>query len=132
MFGSGESSFQEVRGIGSELETEEVMEGGENRFVHRLPKAVKHPQLELKRGLTTANSKLAAWCRSVLETDWTRPIKPATVTVYLLDEEGSPARGWTFANAYPVKWEIDEFKSTKNEVAIETIVLSYTYCTSIL
>jgi hypothetical protein len=44
-----DTSFQEVRGIGSEIETEEVVEGGENRFVHRLPKAVKHPQLELKR-----------------------------------------------------------------------------------
>lgn len=132
MLGSGESSFQEVRGIGSELDTEEIAEGGENRFLHRLPKAIKHPQLELKRGITTTNSKLATWCRAVLESDWSQPIKTNNVTVYLLDEDGSPARGWSFANAYPVKWEIDDFKSTKNEVAIETVVLSYTYSTSIL
>lgn len=125
-----ETSFQEVRGIGAELDTEEVVEGGENRFVHRLPKAVKHPQLELKRGITAADSKLADWCRSIFESGWSQPIKPALVTVYLLDENGNPARAWTFADAYPVKWEVDEFKSTKNEVAIESIVLSYTYSNS--
>jgi phage tail-like protein len=37
IMGNG-TSFQEVRGIGSELHTEEAAEGGENRFVHRLPK----------------------------------------------------------------------------------------------
>ena len=32
------------------MEIETVVEGGENRFVHRLPKPVKHPNLVLKRG----------------------------------------------------------------------------------
>ena len=30
-----------------------MVEGGENRFVHQLPKAVKHPNLALKRGLAS-------------------------------------------------------------------------------
>jgi len=122
-----DTSFQEVRGIGAELEIEEVQEGGENRFVHRLPKAAKHPQLELKRGIAAMNSPLVGWCRSVLELGLSDSITTSLVTVYLLDQFGAPVRGWSFANAYPVKWEVDEFKSTKNEVAIETIVLSYTY-----
>ena len=46
-FGASDSgsdtSFQEVSGIGTELEVEPFAEGGENRFVHQLPKAVKHP-----------------------------------------------------------------------------------------
>jgi phage tail-like protein len=127
-----DTSFQEVRGIGSEIETEDVVEGGENRFVHRLPKGVKHPQLELKRGITTMSSPLITWCRSVLDNSFSSPpgsppIGPKAVVVQLLDEGGNPVRAWSFENAYPVKWEIDDFKSTKNEVAIETIVLSYTF-----
>jgi phage tail-like protein len=121
-----DQSFQEVRGIGSELDTEEIVEGGENRFVHRLPKAMKHPQLELKRAIAPLDSPLVAWCRSVLESDFENPIAPKQIGVYLLDADGGPVRGWSFANAYPVKWEIDDFKSTKNDVAIETISLSYT------
>ena len=34
-----------------------MVEGGENRFVHRLPKPVKHPNLVLKRGLATTSSR---------------------------------------------------------------------------
>ena len=32
---------------------------------------------------------------------------------------------WTFPNAYPCKWELSEFDASKNEVAIETLVLAY-------
>lgn len=130
--GSTDSSFQEVRGIGAEMDTEEYVEGGENRFVHRLPKGVKNTPLELKRGVASMDSALIAWCKFVLEYGLSMPILPSALTVYLLDEKANPARGWLFSHAYPLKWEIDEFNSTKNDVSIETITLSYTYSTRIL
>jgi len=127
-----DTSFQEVSGIGSEIDVQEVVEGGENRFVHRLPKGVKHPLLSLKRGIAEFDSPLVKWCKAVLEGDFVKPIEPREVKVYLLDENHDPLRGWSFANAYPVKWEIDSFNSTKNEVAIETIDLSYNYSNRIV
>lgn len=122
-----DTSFQEVTGIGPEIETENVVEGGENRFVHQLPKAVKHPKLVLKRGIAEMNSPLVGWCISILEGDFSAPIEPKELEVMLLNENGDPLRAWYFANAYPVHWEFDSFNSTKNEVAIETIELSYNY-----
>ncbi len=122
-----DTSFQEAHGISSEMDTEEVEEGGESRFVHRLPRRVKHPLLELKRGIAPISSPLVLWCQSTLESGFSRQISPRSANVYLLDETGAPVRSWLFANAYPVKWEVDGFNSTKNEVAIETISLSYTY-----
>ncbi len=67
------------------------------------------------------------WCRSVLELDFVAPIVAMPIAVYLMNEDKVPIRAWTFANAYPVKWEVENFGSTKNEVAIEKIVLSYNY-----
>lgn len=125
--GDVDASFQEVSGISTELDTESVPEGGENRFVHTLPKGVKHPHLELKRGIASLSSPLVMWCRSVFEGEFIVPIRPQSLMVQLLDETHIPIRIWTFANAYPVKWEIEGFGSTKNQVAIEKIVLSYTY-----
>ena len=122
-----DTSFQEVSGIGSEIDIQEVVEGGENRFVHRLPRGVKHPLLSLKRGIADIDSPLVKWCKAVLEGDFVQPIEVQEVKVYLLDENHNPLRGWSFANAYPVKWEVDSFHSTKNEVAIETIELSYNH-----
>lgn len=130
--GMSDTSFQEVSGIGAEVETEDVPEGGENRYVHRLPVRVKHPKLLLKRGIADSNSPLVIWCKSVMEEDFTKPIVPRPVHVFLLDEHGLPMRSWSFANAYPVKWEVDSFNSTKNEVAIEKLELSYTYSNRII
>ena len=120
-----DTSFQEVSGIASEMDIQEVVEGGENRFVHRLPKGVKNTLLSLKRGIAGQDSKLVEWCQSVLEGDLRSRVKTQDVVVYLLDENHNPIRGWSFVNAYPVKWEIDSFNSTKNEVAIEKIELAY-------
>lgn len=120
-------SFREVSGIGPELETEAVTEGGENRFVYQLPKAVKSPRLVLKRGVASMASPLVLWCKSVLEGGLAKPIYPKLIHVFLLDEKGLPLRVWSFDNAFPVKWEVEGFQSTKNEVALEKIEFSYAF-----
>jgi phage tail-like protein len=117
-------SFQEVSGISSEIDIESVVEGGENRYIHQLPKGVKHPKLILKRGIAKKSSGLVEWCRSVLE-QFKTPIEPKALQVRLLNESGDPIRSWAITRAYPVKWEIGNLNSTKNEVAIETIEFSY-------
>jgi phage tail-like protein len=131
VFGNGansaDSAFQEVSGISSEISTEDIVEGGENRYVHKLPTGVKHGNLELKRGIALPSSPLVVWCKAVMERSFIEPIEPKTIRVYLLNEKAQPIRGWVFVNAFPVKWEVESFGSTKNEVAIEKVAFSYTY-----
>lgn len=129
---SADTSFQEVSGIGATMETENVQEGGENRYVLQLPKGVTHGPLVLKRGVGAANSALVRWCRATLEGGLGLQVMTAPLTVYLLDPELEPLRAWLFANAYPTKWEAGAFDANKNEVAIETVTLSYTFCNRIL
>lgn len=129
--GMSDTSFQEVSGISTEIETESVMEGG-NQYGIKLPKSIKYPNLVLKRGIADMTSPLVIWCTAVMESNFSVPIVPMPVSVYLMNEEQTPVRGWAFANAYPVKWEVESFNSTKNEVAIEKIEMSYTYSTRLL
>lgn len=124
---SDETSFREVSGMEAEWDTQEVVEGGENRFVHRLPNKLKHSQLTLKRGIAPSDSALIKWCISVLENGLIEKVVPQSLNVYLLDENKTPLRGWFFSNAYPTKWKSGPFDSMKNEVAIEEIQLSYNY-----
>jgi len=124
-----DSSFREVSGIAPEMETESVVEGGENRYVLALPKAVKHPKLVLKRGIAPITSRLLTWCQAALEGGLNRPIFPKQIHLFLLDGLGCPLRVWSFNNAYPVKLEVEAFNSTKNEVALEKIELSYAFST---
>lgn len=129
---SDETSFQEVTGIGASMETEAVPEGGENRYVLQLPTGVKYGPLVLKRGIGPASSPLVRWCRATLESGLGPQVQTAPLTVYLLDPALEPLRAWLFANAYPTGWEADAFNADKNEVTIETVTLTYTFCNRIL
>lgn len=121
-----DSSFQEVSGLTQSMETEELREGGENRFSHQLPLGTKQGRLSLKRGVATVTSPLMLWCKETLEGGLTRPILTMPVLVRLKGADGLPLRAWLLDNAYPVSWEIEAFSSTKNELAIEQIELAYT------
>ena len=120
--------FQEVSGLSSELTVEEVVEGGENRFTHRLPGRAKYSNLILKRGLLT-DSGLITWCKNAIEIfDFT----PATVNVTLLNEEHLPLSDtYSFIRAWPVKWSVSNFKAQENALTIETLELAYNYFTRI-
>lgn len=122
---SVDASFQEVGGFGPEMETEAFHEGGENRFVHQLPKGVKAPRLVLKRGVAELDSPLVRWCRDTLEHGLVLAVEPKAVLVSLLDGEGQVARRWLFDRAWPAKWTLDGFRANKNEVALEVIELHF-------
>lgn len=124
-------SFQDVSGIGSQIETEDIMQGGDNLTVIHLPKGVKHSNLVLKRGIFMRGSGLVEWCINTFSEEFDQ-ISPQGILVSLLDEYGIPQRMWSFDNAYPVNWKVDSFNSTKNEVAIEEIELCYSNMTRTL
>ncbi len=115
--------FQEVSGINAEISTEELKEGGENRFVHKLPRPAKYNNLVLKRGMLT-DSGLIDWFKNAVENF---EFKPITIKVTLLDKEGAPLSSWNFVNAYPVKWNVSSFDAKKNEIVVDTIEIVYKY-----
>jgi phage tail-like protein len=124
-----DTSFLEVSGIGSEMDTIASEEGGENHFVHSMPVGVKHMSLTLKRGIAPNTSTLVQWCKATFESGFAEPIETRDVTVYLLDHQGAPLRGWSFSNAFPTSWSVDPFQAEKGSIAIEKIALSYTAMT---
>jgi len=117
--------FSEVGGLGFEVATEEVPEGGENRFIQRYPLRAKYPDLVLKRGLLKSS---AIW-------DWTRDcienldIKPKNVDVKLLNENHEPLITWHLVGAYPVKWAVTDLHATNNAIVVESLQLAYQYFT---
>lgn len=123
-----EISFQSVSGLTVELDTEELAEGGENRFKHTLPLRSKYPNLVLKRGLLP-NSEIINWCRNALENF---VFEPKDLVVSLLNENHEPLMTWNVAHAIPVKWSVADFNAEENNIAIETLELKYNYFTSII
>ena len=112
--------FTEVSGLAMEMAVEDIEEGGENGFVHRLPGRCKTSNLTLKRGLTNSNEFL----------NWTVKVSGGTIekkhiTVILYNLDGTESMQWTFEQAYPVKWSGPQFKADDNAVAVETLELAH-------
>lgn len=118
-------AFQEASGLDVEWELEEVREGGQNHYLHRLPKVVKYPNLVLKRGYVSSNSALATWCTATLAADFSTPLVLRDVQLDLLNAESTPLATWLFRDAWPVKWRMSEFRSQENALAIETLEFAY-------
>ncbi|HEX2580469.1 MAG TPA: phage tail protein [Dongiaceae bacterium] len=122
-----DASFQEVSGLEANFLTEEVVEGGENRFAHRLPLRGSYSNLLLKRGVVFKDSLLAEWAGQTVGSGLSIPILPQNVLVMLLDSKENPLVAWTFVNAWPVRWAVSPLDAMENRVLIETFELSYNY-----
>ena len=123
IFGMLEGNFTEVTGLSVTISPEEVQEGGENRFTHRLPSPPKYGNLVLRRGMVMESS-LIIWANQCI-TQF--QITPKTVVVMLLDENAAPISIWQFNNAYPVKLDYTGLKAKEGEIVIETLELAYDY-----
>ena len=115
--------FMEVGGLSVEMGTEEIAEGGENRFVQKYPVRAKYPELVLKRGLLL-NSSVVNWARQCIE-DFI--IQPKNINISPLNEEHQPLMTWHVVNAYPTKWAVSDLNASNNAVVIESIQLFYQY-----
>ena len=111
--------FTEVSGLSGELETLSYNEGGRNDRVHRLPTRMKHPNLVLKRGVTTIDS-LEKWFAAAHSAP-----EQTSITLTMYDQELSRLRAWKFANAFPVKWTGPTFNVGQNQVATEAIEIAH-------
>lgn len=117
--------FTEVGGLSVEVATEEVPEGGENRFLQKYPGRAKYPELVLKRGLLRG-SEITAWIRDCIEN---LNIQPKNIDVKLLNEEHQPLMTWHLVNAYPTKWSASDLSATNNSVVIESLHFFYQHFT---
>jgi phage tail-like protein len=121
-----DSRFKEVTGLSVEIPLEEVAEGGENRFRHKVPGVPKYTNLVLKRGMIAAQLPFYQWCNATLLNNFSKPIQPKTISIALLNTDTSqPMRTWTVNNAWPVKWSISDFNSMDGQVVIETLEMAY-------
>lgn len=120
-----DTRFTEVGGLAVEMGSEEVAEGGENRFVQKYPTRAKYPELVLKRGLLK-DSDVWAWIRAcIVDYD----IKPRNVDIHLLNESHEPLMTWHVIGAWPTKWAVGDLNASNNAYAVESMQLAYQYFT---
>ncbi|MEM9916975.1 MAG: phage tail protein [Bacteroidota bacterium] len=115
--------FQQVDGLSVTVETEDYAEGGENRFIHQLPKRTKYSDLTLTRGMFLG-SGIVKWCKDAIENF---EFQPTNITITLLNELHVPISAWYVVGAYPLEWTVSGFNAEESKIVVETIKLKYRY-----
>lgn len=115
--------FTEVSGLSVQIDVEELAEGGQNGYTHRLLGRMKWPNLVFKRGLTDTDALFKWLMRFSGEglTDAGNKIQPLDGTVSVLDARGDPVRIWSFYDAKPVRWSGPKLAASSRELAVEEL-----------
>ena len=113
--------FQEVRGLGADLEVTPYNEGGVNGYVHQLPVRHSWTRITLKRGLTIGRG-LWEWYEAGL----TQSLGARRDgSVILLSPAGLPASAWEFYGGLAAKWTGPDFNATQNAIAVESVEIAH-------
>ncbi|MBW3578945.1 MAG: phage tail protein [Actinobacteria bacterium] len=113
--------WTECSGPEVEYEMEDVVEGGQNFFVHKLPGRMTFKPITLKRPINEDSFKLRKYMASVIIGSAVR--STAAITVY--DSELAPVMGWSFIDVIPRSWKGPSFNAGDEKVAIEEFVFEH-------
>ena len=116
-------AFTEVSGLSVQLDVEELAEGGQNGYTHRLLGRMKWPNLVLKRGLTDSDTLFKWLCQCSGEglSGQANIVTPLTGKVSVLNSAGEAVRSWEFSDAKPVKWSGPKLAASSRELAAEEL-----------
>ena len=119
--------FMEVSGLQVDVEVEEVQEGGENNYVHKLPGRMTWPNIVLKRGVTQ-NDSLLTWLNKSSGEGFSaggNKLARKSGAITLIAADGTRLRAWNIDGAFPVKWTGPSFAVTSTDAAVEELEIAH-------
>jgi phage tail-like protein len=120
-------SFMEVSGLEVSVETEDVVEGGQNSFVHKLPGRMTWPNITLKSGITRQDA-LLSWLNESSGEQFTangNRVNRKSAAITLLDRTGARIISWNFVDAFPVKWTGPSFAAESADAPTEQLEIAH-------
>ena len=114
-------AFQEVKGLGADLEVMAYPEGGVNDFVHQLPVRHSWGRISLRRGLVR-DPGLWQWYSAGLALSLGAR---RDGSILLMTPKGTPAMAWNFRAGLAVKWTGPDLSAMQSAVAIEGLEIAH-------
>ncbi|CAL9604273.1 phage tail protein [Streptomyces sp. enrichment culture] len=114
-------AFQEVTGLGAQLEVTAHPEGGRNDSVHQLPVRHTWNRITLKRGVVR-DPGLWSWYRAGLA-DSLGARRDGAVIV--LRPDGMPGAAWAFHGGLAAKWTGPDLHAEQNAIAVESLEIAH-------
>ena len=117
-------SFSKCSGLAGEVGVEEYAEGGENRFLHRLPVRASFPNLVLTQG-AGPSTELWDWFFEYRTSGRVAPRDGQVTLMSTAAGELVPARVWAFRKGWPVTLTGPELDAQAATVAVESVEIAH-------
>lgn len=117
-----EGAFAECSGMSARREIVTVNEGGVNHYSHKLPGRVSYGEITLRKGVMFS-IEFWYWFTKGMEDGM---VKRDDLTIlHHSSYFNLPARWYHIKKAYPVSWEGPSLRTDSNQIAIESITLTF-------
>jgi phage tail-like protein len=119
--------FREVTGLQVTIGIEEINEGGQNGYVHKLPGRMSWPHVIFRRGMTESDA-LFTWMNKSSGEGFAgnaNKLVRSTGAVTAIDASGTRLRSWDFADVFPVRWKGPDFETNSNDPLEEELEVAH-------
>ncbi len=119
--------FRTVTGLQVTVGVEEIREGGQNGFVHKVPGRMTWPNLVFRRGVTESDA-LFTWLGKSSGEGFagnSNSLQRSTGAVTAIDATGGRLRSWEFEDVFPVRWQGPDFDAGSNDPLEEELEVAH-------
>jgi phage tail-like protein len=112
--------WTKIEGLGFEYQVTEYREGGVNGYTQKLLGPCKYTNLRLSRPVDSTSELLMMWLQSNMIA-----VVPQTMAITAMTMAGEDITTWNLSGVVPVKWTGPSLDIMSNNVATETLELTY-------
>jgi phage tail-like protein len=119
--------FREVTGLQVTVAVDEIREGGQNGFAHKVPGRMSWPHLVFRRGVTESDA-LFTWLSKSSGEGFAgngSKITRSTGAVTAITASGERLRSWEFNEVFPVRWKGPDFAVGSNQPLEEELEVAH-------
>ena len=112
--------WTKIEGLAFEYQVTEYREGGVNGYTHKILGPRKYTNLRLSRPVDSTSDMLLLWLQSNMI-----KVIPQTMAITAMTAGGEEITTWNLAGVVPVKWTGPSLDIMSNNVATETLEVTY-------
>lgn len=119
--------FASVTGLQVTVQTEDLVEGGQNGYSRKLPGRMEWPNIVLSRGLINSDN-LFEWMNKTSGEGFaasSNKLQRSTGAITVISSSGARLRSWNLDGCFPVRWKGPDFNVTSGDTLSEELELAH-------
>jgi len=113
-------TWKKIEGLGFEYQVTEYREGGVNGYTHKRIGPRKYTNVRLHKQVDSDSALMSVWLAANMVA-----VVPQTMAITAMTAAGEEITTWNLVGVVPVKWTGPTLDIMSNQIAMETLEVSY-------